>query len=79
MTVAIERNKTIMNEVLYNSFLNIFGVFTDGAPVKLNMEIKVLHNKAASKIYLVFIASPLEKDKDIWQQLRTIQKDFSIQ
>ncbi|MEO8861570.1 MAG: hypothetical protein ABI358_09115 [Ginsengibacter sp.] len=79
ITVAIERKKIIKNEVIYNAFLNIFGVFTDGAPVKLNMEIKVLHDKDASKIYLVFIASPLEKDKDIWQQLRTIQKDFSIQ
>ena len=50
ITVAIERNKTIMNEVIYNAFLNIFGVFTDGAPVKLNMEINMLHNKAAAKI-----------------------------
>lgn len=79
ITVATERKKTIEKEVIYNAVLNIFGVFADGAPVKLNMEVKVLNDKAASKIYLVFIASPLDKNNGIWQQLYTIQKDFSIQ
>ena len=79
ITVATERKKTTEKEVIYNAVLNIFGVFADGAPVKLNMEVKFLNDKTASKIYLLFIASPLDKNNGIWQQLYTIQKNFSLQ
>jgi hypothetical protein len=77
ITVSIEKkNNTAANENIYNASLNIFGVFADGAPVKLNMEIKVLSDAAASKTYLVFIASPLEKNNTAWQNLYKIQKEF---
>lgn len=66
------------NEDLYNAVLNIFGVFTDGAPVKLNMDIRVKQDKAASKIYLVFIASPLNKTDKVWKELYDIQNNFTI-
>jgi hypothetical protein len=58
--------------------VNVFGVFADGAPVKLNMEIKVLMNPAAKKTYLIFIASPREKTDAIWKKLYEIQKRFTI-
>ncbi len=66
------------NEIIYNAQLNVFGVFADGAPVKLNMEIKVLRNVEAKKVYLVFIASPQEKTGKIWNALYKIQKDFKM-
>ena len=75
--VAIERRQNAGNEAFYDATLNIFGVFTDGAPVKLNAEIKVMNDKA-SKIYLVFIASPLDKTNNVWNELRSIQKEFKI-
>lgn len=78
INVSVEKNNTPDNQTIYNAVLNIFGVFADGAPVKLNMEIKVMNNAAASKIYLVFIASPLAKNKEAWQTLYKIQKDFTI-
>ncbi len=77
ITVAIEKKKnTAANEIIYNAVLNIFGVFADGAPVKLNMEIEVLKNAAAKKIYLVFIASPQARTNEIWKELYMIRKDF---
>ena len=79
ITVLISKQKNTSKEIIYNALLNIFGVFADGAPVKLNMEIKVLNNEATSKVYLVFIASPLEKTNAVWKQLFQIQKNFSIE
>jgi hypothetical protein len=45
--------------ITYNAVLKIFGVFTDGAPVTLHAEIKVLDKRKDQKTYLVFIASHL--------------------
>ncbi len=79
ISVSVEKKKgTPGNETIYNASLNVFGVFTDGAPVKLNAEVKVLMNDAAKKAYLVFIISPREKTHAIWKKLYTIQKDFTI-
>jgi hypothetical protein len=74
--VAIEKKKGVKN--FYNATLDIFGVFVDGAPVKLNMEIKVLNNDAAKKTYLFIITSPLDKKNKIWDELHAIQNDFTI-
>ena len=79
ITVTIEKKKSIqLNEIIYNALLDIFGVFTDGAPVKLNMEIKVLINSAANKTYLIFIASPQVKTVIVWKELYQIQKEFKV-
>ena len=78
ISVAIEKNQHAGKDAFYNATLNIFGVFADGAPVKLNMEIKVMDDKATSKIYLVFIASPLNKTDKVWMTLHSIQKNFTI-
>ncbi len=56
----------------------MFGVFADGAAVKLNMEVKVLMDAADKKIYLIFIASPREKTDAVWKKLYEIQKKFTI-
>jgi len=58
--------------------MNLFGVFADGAPVKLNMEIKVLINTAAQKTYLVMITSPRDKKDPVWKDLYRVQKEFRI-
>ncbi len=43
ITATIEKkNNTPAGEIIYNGLLNIFGVFTDGANVKLNIEVKVM-------------------------------------
>jgi hypothetical protein len=79
INVSIEKkNDALANTVIYNSVLNVFGVFTDGAPVTLNAEIKVLNDPKAQKTYLLFITSPKEKMDGIWQQLYGIQSDFKI-
>jgi hypothetical protein len=79
VAVSVERKKgTPDNEIIYNALLNILGVFADGAPVKLNSEVKVLMDSAAKKTYLIFIASPHEKTDDVWKELYMIQKDFVL-
>ena len=79
ITVSVERKKaTVDNEIIYNVLLTVFGVFADGAPVKLNAEVKVLMNTAAKKTYLIFIASPREKTDGVWKELYMIQKDFRM-
>jgi hypothetical protein len=79
ITVDVQKKNNIAgNEIIYDALLNVFGVFAGGAPVKLNMEVKVLNDAAASKIYLVFIVSPHEKTDEAWKQLYQIQRDFSI-
>jgi hypothetical protein len=62
----------------FNALLRIFGVFADGAPVRLNAEVKVLSDSKTQTTFLVFIASPQPKSHPIWQQLYQIQKDFAI-
>jgi len=78
ITVSSDKNASAGKDAHYNATLDIFGVFADGAPVRLDMEIKVMNDKAASKIYLVFIGSPLNKSDEVWATLRSIQNNFTI-
>jgi hypothetical protein len=79
ITAAVEKKKNApAKETIYNASLDIFGVFADGAPVKLNMEIKVILDAAAKKTYLFFIASPREKTDPIWKKLYGIREKFTI-
>ncbi len=79
ITATVEKKKgTPAHETIYNASLDIFGVFDDGAPVKLNMEVKVLTNVATKKTYLVIITSPREKTDAVWKPLYKIQKEFKI-
>lgn len=77
ITVNIARKKNVAaNKIIYNAEADIFGVFADGAPVKLNMEIKVVSNAASKKTFLFFIASPRKKSDAVWKTLYKIQEDF---
>jgi len=78
ITVSLDKDESTGKDVHYNATLGIFGVFADGAPVRLNMEIKVMNDKPTSKIYLVFIASPLNKTDKVWVTLHSIQNNFTI-
>ena len=79
VTVALEPNKKSQKSaIIYDATLNVFGVFADGAPVKLNAEVKLLHNVKEKKVYLLFITSPQEKTNEVWKVLYKIQKDFVI-
>jgi len=79
ITAVVEKKKDIHpNETIYNASVNIFGVFADGAPVKLNLEVKVLIDAAAKKTYLLVIASPSNKTDAVWKTLYGIQKKFTI-
>jgi hypothetical protein len=62
----------------YNAVLQLFGVFADGAPVRLNAEIKVISDSKTRTTFLVYIASPQPKSHPIWQELYQIQKDFTV-
>ena len=79
ITATVEKKKgTDTNETIYNASMKIFGVFADGAPVKLNLEVKVLVAAAAKKTFLVVIASPREKTDAVWKALYEIQKKFQV-
>jgi hypothetical protein len=79
ITVSVEKKKDApADEIIYNAWLNVFGVFDDGAQVKLNAEIKVLKDASNKKVYLIFIASPHPKTDEIWKMLHKIQSDFRI-
>lgn len=79
ITVSVEKKKQgAVTDHIFNALVNIPDVFTDGARVSVNMQIKVLKDSAAKRIYLVFIASPKEKRHPVWQELYTIQQDFTI-
>jgi hypothetical protein len=79
ITVSVTQKTTATpGETIYNSSLQVFGVFADGALVKLNMEVKVMKDTPRQRIYLLFIASPQPKSSDIWKTLYRIQKDFNI-
>ncbi len=71
ITVSLKETKS-----LYLATLQVFGVFADGAPLTLNMEIKTQADKTASKVYLIFIASPKPKEDAIWTQLHVIRDGF---
>lgn len=77
ITVAIEKKKDIpASENIHNALVSMFGVFADGAAIKLNIEVKVLMNAVAKKTYLIVIASPREKTDTVWKSLYEIQKRF---
>jgi len=78
INLSIERKKTGSKEPVYDIVLHAFGVFTDGAPVTLNMEAKVISDVAGQKVYLLFIVSPQPKTDAVWQELYKIQKEFTI-
>jgi hypothetical protein len=67
------QKKSTADYISYDATINLFGVFADGAPVKLLMEISVIKNAATNKISLFFIASPLSKTDDVWKELYTIR------
>lgn len=69
-----KKPSTVSNETSYDAEVNLFGVFADGAPVKLNLEINSISDTLAKKTYLFFIASPLDKKDPIWSELREVQK-----
>ncbi|MEO7983026.1 MAG: hypothetical protein ABI688_02985 [Bacteroidota bacterium] len=62
----------------YNYSLNIFGVFADGSPVKLNMEAEVIPGSAYKKTYLLFITSPQPKTAAIWKKLYELRQGIRI-
>jgi len=79
ITVTVKEQRNLpANEKIYNASANIFGVFADGAPVTLNLEIKVLTNSPGKRTYLYIIASPHEKTDPIWNTLLQLRKDFRL-
>jgi len=75
---AINKKIRSAKEVIYNYLVNVFGVFADGAPVKLNMEVKVMKDITRDKIYLFFITSPQPKTSAVWKKLYQVRKDFRM-
>lgn len=76
ITVSIERKKTAGKVRMYNVSLHMFGVFTDAAPVTLNMEITEMEDHPHHKVYLFMIASPQPKTNPVWQELYKEQREF---
>jgi len=67
------QKKSTTNYTTYDAVINLFGVFADGAPVTLNMEVSLIKNAPAKKSWLFFIASPLNKKDETWNQLYGIR------
>jgi len=78
ISVAIAKKETPDKATVYNILVHLFGVFTDGAPVALNMEVKVLTDVAGKKVYLLFIASPQPRTDAVWRELYKLQKGFTM-
>lgn len=79
IAATVEQKKDLpANDIMYNASVNLFGVFADGAALKLNLEIKSLINPVARKTYLVLIASPLEKTDAVWKKLYEIRQQFTM-
>lgn len=77
--VTVEKQKDVSSsEPIYNAKANIFGVFADGAPVKLNLEIKVLTDSPGKRTYLYIIASPHKKTDPTWKKLLQLRKEFNL-
>jgi hypothetical protein len=76
ISVSIERKDTGGRDQVYNILLHAFGVFTDAAPVTLNMEVKEMRDVTGEKVYLLFIVSPQPKTNAVWQELYKIQEEF---
>jgi hypothetical protein len=74
ITVVTEKNK--FETEAYNAQIHLFGVFADGAPVTLNAEISVVSDPKSNRIYLVYIASPQEKTREMWLPLHEIRLGF---
>jgi hypothetical protein len=72
-TVTASTKKSI-----YNFLVNAFGVFTDGALVKPNMEVEIIRDDVHKRIYLLFITSPQPKTSIVWKELYRIRGDFKI-
>ena len=79
ISAIVEKKKNSpANETTYNASVNMFGVFTDGAALKLNLEVKILTNVVTRKTYLIILASPREKTGDVWKKLYEIRQEFTI-
>ncbi|HWI90431.1 MAG TPA: hypothetical protein VNT20_04110 [Flavisolibacter sp.] len=72
VTIIRQRPSTAVQNN-YSASVHLFGVFADGAPVILNMEITAIKNAARNKTYLFFIASPLAKNDVSWKELYKIR------
>ena len=79
INATLEKKKGVSaSETIYNATVNLFGVFADGAALKLNLEVKVMIDAVAKKAYLVIIASPRDKSDAVWEKLYEIQKAFTV-
>lgn len=77
VTIAKKKNAP-KKTTIYNARLNVLGVFADGAPVTLNMELKLVKDPVFKRLYLVIITSPLPKTDAIWKTLYQVQTDFVV-
>jgi hypothetical protein len=59
----------------YEATVNLFGVFTDGAPVILNMAILVTNDRVDKKTRIIFLASPQGTNEPIWKELYDIRRN----
>lgn len=78
VSVGKEAKEDRQGRLVYNVTADIFGVFADGEPVKLNMEVTVINKEAAKRTFLLFLASPLKREDAIWKRLYQIQNDFTV-
>jgi hypothetical protein len=76
--LSIERKQTENNATYYNIESHVFGVFADGAPVTLHMELKVMKDVPRERVYLLFIVSPQPKTAPMWQDLYQAQRAFVL-
>lgn len=76
ISVSMEKKPGADKSAIYDLTLHLFGVFADGAPVKLNGEIKVMEDGAHEKVYLLMVASSKDKTDPVWEPLYKVQREF---
>ena len=76
ISVDIEKKKDA--GIIYAAKIQLFGVFADGARVKLNSEIKVVKDVMRSKVYLMAVSSPQPKTATIWQTLYYLLRNYPV-
>lgn len=64
--------------IVFESIVELFGVFADAAPVTLNLEIQVFQDDAEKRTLLFFIASPQSKTSPIWKNLYGLREHTKL-
>lgn len=74
-TTIAKQKETRNNTSNYRAQINFFDVFTNGQEVLLNIDIEIISDIKANKLYMLALVSPQLMTEKIWQKLYEIRDD----